>query len=803
MIFLINGKKKIKVKSMAKNKSKRYKKINLSSFNNAVDRKEDIQISNEQGDLIKATDIIIIKRDGRREPYYPSKIMKLALYATDNNNILAEELLRDTEIKLHKEIKVTDMYKQFVTTSVNKTSMLQPQWEYISAKLELLSIYKETWGMKDQTYPHLKDVLDKGLNFKILDKDTFSSYKPEEIEVINSFIDPSRDYLFNYKGLVTFFDKYCLNYSKNKKLELPQFTYIRVAMALMVNEKNRLEMIKDLYDAISRHEATLATPIMLNAGTPSQQLSSCVLNQLDDDTHSILDSNKNLGIYSKFKGGTALDITKLRAKGSYILGNQGYSSGPVPFIKIVEATMKAFNQGGKRPGSCVITYPWWHYDFDDLIVLKSNGGTDENRARGLKYAVKINNIFLDRCINDEDVTLFDPKEVKELFEVYGDNFDRIYTELENKTTIKKKRVKAREILFKLMKERTETGNIYLFHEENTNNQSMLNRYINSSNLCMEITLPSRASKLMNEELCTQENNKKVITKKYEAGEIALCNLASYNLEKWFYMSYEAKMKLARIITRALDNTVDLAVYPVKEGKNSNTMYRYLGIGVLNKANYIALNKMYIDSQEAAEETDKLFDELSYLTIEASMLLAKEKGRFEKFYETDWSKGILPYDKRNKNVDELTQYRPDEAKWDKLRENIIRYGLRNATLMAIAPTATSGKGINAIESIEPIQDFFYKEDGTITIPTLVPNFRKNNQYYVKAFDCDQYGLLRNAAIRQKWVDQSQSVNIYIKRPDSLEDLFNLHLFGFYYGMKTFYYVKQQKDNGEDAICESCS
>lgn len=787
---------------MTKKFQKRYKKIDLQSLNDAVKGKSKVEISNIDNDTKCASEIMIIKRDGRREKYSTAKIKKVALYGTNGNELLADELLRDTEIKLHNEIDVKDMYKQLVSTAVNKISLLVPEWENVSARLYLLDVYKDSWNENGEDYPHLATVLDKGIHYKIYDKETFKSYSDEEIEELNSYIKKDRDYLFNYKGIVTFNDKYCMNYTKTKKLELPQISYMRVAMALSVTSKNRVQDVKDLYDVISCHEVTLATPIMLNAGTPEQQLSSCVLNQLDDDTHSILDSNKNLGIYSKFKGGTALDVSRLRAKGSYILGNQGYSSGPVPFIKIVESTMKAFNQGGKRPGSCVITYPWWHIDFNDLIVLKSNGGTDENRARGLKYSVKINEILIDRYIKDEDITFFDPKEAESLQNVVGEDFNKAYLDLEKKTGVKKRTMRAKDFWFKLMKERTETGNIYLFHEENVNYQGMLNRYINSSNLCQEITLPSRPSKLVEEELFTMEDGKRRIVKRYDAGEIALCNLASYNLEKWFYMTDERKQQVANITVKAIDNTVELAVYPVKEGKNSNIQYRYEGIGVLNYANYIALSKIKFDTQEALEEVDKLFDDLSYYTIRASCNLAKERGRFEKFYDTAWADGIMPYDRRHPNVDSITSYRPDEVRWNALRTDVITFGLRNATLMAIAPTATSGKAINAIESIEPIQGYFYKEDGTITIPTIVPNFRQNNQYYVKAFDCDQIMIVKHAAVRQKWIDQSQSVNVYVRRPDSLKVLMDIHIIAFSLGVKTFYYLKQQK-SGEDEVCESCT
>jgi ribonucleoside-diphosphate reductase alpha chain len=545
---------------------------------------------------------------------------------------------------------------------------------------------------------------------------------------------------------------------------------------------------------------------MLNAFTPNQQLSSCVLSTLADDTHNIVDTGKNLAIYSKFKGGTSLNITEMRAKGSYIEGTQGISSGPIPFMQFYGKIMKAWNQGGKRPGALAIYFSWWHLDVTDILSLPSNGGTDENRERGLKYALKVNRIFAKAVLNNEDIYLFDPKDVPDLIGKFGKEFEKKYFEYVDKTSIRKKKINARELIEKVFKERTETGKVYLFHEENVNEATLLNRYIGSSNLCCEIILPSRASETITEELLTLENGTKKIVKTTTAGEIALCNLASVNLEKWFYLSDEERWNIIRLCVRALDNTVDLAFYPVKEAKNSNLMYRYLGIGVLNYTNYLALNKIVIDTKEALEETDSLFDDWSYKIITVSMELSMEKGKFEKFYETEWADGILPIHKANKKAINLTNYIPDMKKWDELASKVKIYGLRNAQLMAIAPTATSGKAINSIESIEPIANLFYKEEGTITIPTLVPNFRKNNRYYKKNFDCDQYSLIDNGAIRQKYLDQSQSLNIYIKRPDSLMELINIHFYGFDLGLKTFYYIKQIKEDGqeiEEEICESCS
>ena len=782
-------------------KQKRYNTVPLENLTQAVQAQEKIQISNQSA--MQANRITIIKRDGRKQHYNPEKMRKLLMWACDNKDFMSEELLRDTEIKLHKEIHIKDMYQQLIVTAVNKISMLQPTWEDVAAKLQLMGIYKETYNISDgKNYPHLHDILVKGIEHKIYDRASVFDYTDDEIEKLSAAIKPERDLLFNYKGLVTFFDKYCLNYSKTKKLELPQHSYMRVAMALMIEEEKRVQRCIELYDAISLHQYTVATPIILNALTPGQQLSSCVLNTLDDDSHSILDTGKNLGIYSKFKGGTALDISAMRAKGGYIEGTQGYSSGPVPFMKFYESIMKAWNQGGKRPGALAIYFNWWHLDVMDILSLKSNGGTDENRARGLQYAIKVNKYLIDAVINDDEITLFDPKDVPDLVGKFGKDFNYVYELAKAKGSSRKKVVKARELWEKLFKERSETGNIYMFHEENINETTMLNRYIGSSNLCTEIVLPSRSSRAINEELVTMEDGKKRIVKRYTAGEIALCNLSSINAEKWFYMKEDEKWQLIRTLVRALDNTVDVANYPVKEGKHSNQMYRYLGVGILNQTNYLALKQIVVDTQESAEEQDALWDEISYMLISVSVELAIEKGKFPKFHETEWAKGILPIHKANKNAFELTKYEPDWDRWSELAKKVQQFGIRNAQLMAIAPTATSGKAVNSIESTEPVHDFFYKEEGTITVPTVVPNFRKNNAYYKRAFDCDQYMLLKCAAVRQKWIDQAQSVNVYLKRPDSLAEMTKLHIYGFHYGMKTFYYLKQQKES-EDYVCESCT
>ncbi len=752
----------------------------------------------------------ITKRDGRIVKYDIQKMHKVCLWACDNNESNVQHLLTATRIKLYDEIKISDVYDELIRTAVNNISRIQPQYEDIASKLLLLKIYKETWDEKNinlknemtSYYPKFKDVIKKGLDNNIYNNDIYNTYSDEEIQTLEKIIKPQRDTLFKYKSLYMFFEKYCKNITKTKKFELPQHAYMRVAMSLFyTEEKNkRLEYIKNFYEIISNHDITLATPIMLNSGTNKMQLASCVLMSTDDDTNSILNTAKNLAVYSKNKGGIAIDISSIRSSGSKIGNNGDYSTGPVSFVKIFESTIKAFNQGSHRPGACALYFQWWNSNFQDLVVLKNNNGTEENRARNLKYGVKINQLLIDRVLKNQKISLFDPKDVPELLSCYGDKFNQLYIKYENDPKISKKTINARKIIGLLFKERVETGNIYLFHEENVNEPSMLNEYIPSSNLCTEITLPSSASKEI--ETYFDPENPEIIINKKNAGDISLCNLASINLLNYFSSDTKTKKNITNLIIRALDNTIDIAMYPVIEAQKTNQNFRYLGVGILNLTNYLATKKIIIDSKEALEENHKIMDEISYELINSSADLAIERGAFNNFKKTKWADGDLPIYRANENALKLTNYQPDMKKWKELSNKIKKSGLRNAQIMAIAPTATSGKIINATESIEPIQNFIYKEDGKINLPTLAPNLKNNWKYYKIATDCDQYMLLKNAAIRQCYLDQSQSINSYFTKVKSLTDFSLFHFYGFHLGIKTFYYCKTEKDSIEE-ICDSCT
>lgn len=782
---------------------KKNNELGLTTIKSKLRKKEEIKLS--KNTFMPINEIIVIKNSGKEQKFNFVKIENMAIWACDNNKDLAKILLEETSIKLYNRIKSIEIQDQLIKTAENLISRIQPVWEKVAAKLYLVKLFKETYNVGG--YPHLNEFIQKGLNHRILNKDIFNSYTEEEINELNNYLKTKRDYLFTYKGIKSFAKKYLLSTPKTKKaIELPQLTYMRVAMALHFKKehKSKIENVKKTYDLISSHLITLATPIMLNAGTNNSQLASCVLNKVEDDTVSIMDVNKDLAIYSKWKGGTSLDIDALRSSDSVIAGNDGKSSGPVPFIKITETIMKAWNQGGKRPGSCAIYFSFWHYNFEELIVLKNNGGIEENRARGLKYAVKINNLFIKRWMKNEEITLFNPSETPKLLETYGEEFEKEYIKYEQTPGIMKKKISSREMWQQIIKERSETGNIYLFHTDNVNEQNMLNKMVSQSNLCTEIVEYTKASTLKSVDISYDKNFKPLVTKQYELGEIALCNLLSFNLYD-LYNGSKTDKEIELIIRdsmETMDSTFDVQFYPVPEAEYSNNNWRYIGMGVLNYAKLLAHSDIKFDSQEALEFTHELFDDLSYKILKISMEMAKVKGKFPKFEETLWAKGELPVLKANKKALGLTEYQPDLEKWNELAEEIKKHGLRFALHMAIAPTATSGVAINSTPSTEPLFDLEFKEEGEGSIITLAPEIAKLGTKYVKAFDCDQTKIIELAAIRQIYLDQAQSINMYFKPPFSLKELSNLHMYAFSLGIKTLYYFNTKKSE-VDEVCENCT
>ena len=769
-------------------------------------------------ELTKDKKHIIIKRDGREEPFNEEKLKKVINWATDSKEGFTNALLEGLNIKINDRMKIEVLYDELINTAVNKISPLYPSYDTIAEKLYLMKIYKETCKLKKTgSYPHIKTFLKKGVKHKVYDKNIVSLFSDKELDKINSMIVPDRDLLFTYKGLAIFYRKYCKNIG-SKKLELPQITYMVAAMFSFYDDfykgankdiiertkADRLKYIKRTYDMLSKHEITFATPRIANSMSIRPQLASCILNTPDDDTWSLNQTDGNMALYSKFSGGIAYDASYIRASGSTIQSNRGRSDGPVPFIKRTEQTISSFNQGGVRKGACVVTFPWWHLDVLDLIMLKDAGGTEDTRARKLVYSIRISNIFRERVNKDEYVTLFDPKETPLLNEEFGEKFDVAYIYYESKTSIRKKKVKAKDLLFQILKVRQETGNLYLTFVDNINEQNMVNKFVGASNLCQEIVIPSFPSKIIEEKYVVNEDGSYEIVQRKKSGEIGICNLVSVNLMSWVNFSEEKKKSFCYTLLRGCDNIIDSQFYPVKEGEIANKKNRPIGIGVINYANLLASNKLRYTDKEALEFTNKIFEDLYYHIYEASNILSKERGPYKTFNESKWREGKTPVHISLLNKNSNLKFDIDMEKWDKLAENIKNYGVRFSFHGAIAPTATSGKSVSATESIEPIVDLFFVEEGIQTLPSLAPNLKKNREYYERCWDIPAKTIIELAAIRQRYIDQSQSLNLYYVKPDSAKELWDDIQYAMDLGLKTLYYMKTPKSNFElEEVCESCT
>lgn len=750
---------------------------------------------------------IIIKRDGREEPFDQSKLTKVINWATDNDSYYTDELLKELDIKIGDRMHIKDLYDEVIETAVNKISALYPKWDSIAKRLYLMKIYKETYNLKRiGSYPHLSLFLERGIKKNVYDKDIINSFTDDEIEELNNYLQPNRDLIFNYKGLRLFFDKYCKNSNgktRSKKIELPQIAYMTSAMHSFFNDDSefRLERIKYCYDMLSQHMVTYSTPRMSFGLKKDPQFASCVLITADDDTKSLNLTDASAALYSKYMGGIAIDFSYIRARGSRIFSNAGLSDGPIPFIKRMEQTVSSFNQQGKRAGSVVIYFPWWHLDVFDILKLKDAGGAEELRARKCKYAIKINDIFKKRIEDDDYITLFDPKEVRIFNETYGEEFEKYYTECEKSGNYRTKRVKARDLLYELLKTRTETGNLYLMFTDNINKQNMTNRYVGMSNLCCEVTVPSRPSTNIKDEWYIDSNGKVIITEKRDAGEIGLCNLSSINSLEYMDSEPETRKRIVENLLRGMDNTIETQFYPVREAEISNKLNRPIGIGITDFANLLATRKLTFLDEGAISLTNELMDDLYFNIYQTSMELAIEKGPFSTWRNTLWRQGLTPphlslFFKKH------PEYWINKKKWDDLGNEIKTNGVRFSLHGSIPPSATSGKVTNATESCEPIMDLFYLETGTHNLPTTVRIPKEFWKYHKKCWEVPNSVINLLAAIRQAYLDQAQSFNHYYLKITSSKEVWLDIADAMEKGLKTIYYLKTPKSNME-VECAACS
>jgi len=620
--------------------------------------------------------------------------------------------------------------------------------------------------MRRNQYPQYRDVLNNLIdNNKILDITSILS--EEEIYRLGKAIVPERDLDSTYLGLNLFFDKYSFKVN-GSPVELLQHGFMRLAIQgfLYEDESVRVDYIIQRYNDLSTFVYTEATPKWLNSLTPDAQMASCCLHQMADNSESINKVISDIGQYSRYGGGNAVDVSSIRMRRSSI-GRAGQSSGPTPTIQHVEGAITLYNQLGARPGACVVTFQWWHADVFELLELKDEGGNESKRARKLQYSIKLNRIFLRRIENGEDITLFDPKVASTLLGLYGKDFDEEYERLERDgkgETV----IPAADLAYIIAKIRAETGTLYIFFDENSNEQSPFNQKIHQSNLCQEIHLPTVAAEYIEETLTLDLSNQTYETSiRSKAGLLALCNLSSINVAKWDEMSDSEKQTSAYCLLRASDNLIDWQYYPVKDGEMFNRNYRAIGIGQNNLAFHFASKGIKYASTEALEEMEILSKSMHKYFTDASEKLAQERGNFPFFSRTN-----------------LT--RPS----------------RFSTIFAIAPTATSSIIIGATEGIEPVVKLIAEKTGTYSNKQLAPDLARLRGQYELAFDIPTKALYDLAAVRQKYLlDQGQSINTYITNTNSAYEIISEIIYAEEVGLKSLYYLQSQ--NSEVEICESCA
>ena len=735
---------------------------------------------------------LVVKRDGRTEPYDREKMYKVILWACDGSVTFADQLIDAISIKINNRISITKLYDEVIATAANLISDMYPKWEEIAKNLYSLKLHKDI-GVKRAEYPEYSTVIANNISMGFYDS-AHPFLTEDNINILRKHINPEYDKLFTFGGLNIFVQKYC-NKSKKQLLELPQHTYMRVAISLMY--KDGIDAIIAKYHQLATHSVTEATPKMVNALKPNASMFSCCLVRPSDSQEGINEAITMLSRESKYSGGCAFDISLVRAPGAIVQGNNGQSSGVIPYIKSLQENISGFNQGGTRSSACIVTFDAFHYQSPEISMLKHESGKDEDRARKLQYSVKWRPELSKAIRNNEDIYLIDPHKTKDLFESYGDEWEPLYDKACSNTHIHKRKYNARELAYQLTTTSADTGNLYYFFLDNVNKQDIGAGYVPASNLCQEMCMSYEPIELVKR---TLSNDKAIFE---YTGDIALCNLASINLMSWIVMNSSEKEAYMYLLIQSADNAIENSFYINPLGERHSKAHRNLGIGTSNYANMLASSKLKWDSEGARQLTHNIYEEISYYAIKASIQLAKERSRCEVFPQTQWAKGIFTHELSILGKSDSKLNYPLLMDWESLRPELLKYGIRNSRLLAIAPTATSGKTINATEGVDAPRKLKTIQEGTYSLPFVVPNLNNNREYYQTTFEVSNKDVIELAAIRQKFLCMSQSVSLAYSSLTSAHEHVSNILYAEELGLKTIYYTHTRKaGDDEPEACESC-
>ena len=734
----------------------------------------------------------VIKRNGEKSKLDAEKINKVLIWATENiSGVSASDVAMNAHIQFYQGIKTTEIHNVLIQSAVDLISEKNPNYQYVAANLLNYLLRKEALEVNGENLPPLFDIVNRNVNLGFYDQIILDKYTESEFGELNLYIRHNRDYEFTYAGIQQLIDKYLVkDRTTGKSYETPQYAFMLIAMTVFMDHEpsEKLFHIKELYDLISLKKISLPTPVMAGIRTPNRQYSSCTLIEIGDSLKSIFHGDVAIGEYVARRAGIGINAGSIRAQGSKVRSGEVVHTGVIPFFRKFQSTLHSCSQGGIRKGSATLYFPWWHKEIEDVLVLKNNKGTDDNRVRHIDYAIQFDKMFYKRFIENGEISLFSPNDVPGLYEAFGynDQFEELYVKYEKNKKIVRKTIKARDLMNTFAQERIGTGRMYVHNIDNTNTNTPFKDKIRMSNLCVEISLPTNPINHIDNGDDTPD-------------EIALCVLAAHNLGT--IKNNEELYKCSEYLVRILDFIVEFQDYPVAAALKMKKR-RSLGVGVTNFAYWLAKNDLKYSDNSALEKVDELFENIQYSLLKASNKLAKEKGACEWFNKTTYSDGIMPIDRYNKNVDELVK-RPYSCDWDSLRQEIVTHGLRNSVLTAIMPAESSAVVQNATNGIEPVRSLVtLKKSKSGLIKQVVPEIAKLKNKYELAYDMpDNKGYTNICAVIQKWIDQSLSANHYYQysiEGISLSGVIKDILHAYKYGMKTLYYANtddKKSDNIE--------
>jgi ribonucleoside-diphosphate reductase alpha chain len=734
----------------------------------------------------------VVKRSGESKDYNVEKIHQVLEWATEGiNGVSFSDIEMNANLSIYDGITTREIHQTLIKSANDLISEQSPNYQYVASRLLNMNLRKQVWGSNRP--PSFLHFIQVKVDNAVYDSVILDKWTEDDINKISSYINHKRDDLYTYSGLQQMVDKYLIkNRTTGEIHETPQFAYMLIAMCLFDNLKD----VKDAYDVYSTFKVNLPTPIMAGVRTTIRQFASCVLVDVDDDLDSIFASVHAVGRYTARRAGIGLNFGRLRPINSPIRSGEVIHTGLIPYLKTFESTVKSTSQNGIRGGSATAHIPFWHYEIEDILVLKNNAGTDDNRVRKLDYSIQFNKLFYERLINGEDITLFSPHETKGLYDAFADSekFEELYTKYERSRSITfKKKIPAKKLAEIYARERLETGRIYSMNIDNANTHGSWDVPVYMSNLCQEIIHPT----------------KPVSDIEDSEAEIGICMLSAINLLE--ANSDEDIQAACAVAIRSLDSVIDYQDYPVAAGENFTKNRRSLGVGVTNLAGFLAKHKVFYHDDAALHLVHEIMEKIQWYLLNESCKLAEEKGACPKFNETKYAQGLLPIDWYKKTVDKLIKpaYNMD---WEDLRDRIEKHGLRHSTVSAVMPCESSSVIQNSTNGIEPVRSLLsYKKAKNGVLKQVVPNYAHRKNYYSRAWSMpDNKGIINIAAVIQKFVDMSISLNLYYNYANypegniPLSVLIKDQVYCYKMGIKNLYYCNTPDGDGEtekETNCES--